>query len=412
MMTQDMRVDRRILQEAETLHAAGHEVILLAWWAEGHPYHERMGNVKVERVTELRAAPLEERTIQYIQGRIQNAFARLMAPAGRLPLFGWAVWLLRRIRSLPTDYGAAFVRRACFYRADLLHVHDLPLLEAGVYAKRALNVPLIYDAHELYPEIHTLAPARQNALTRLEARYIKACDQVITVNPLLAEEMARRYNTPLPNVIYNAIDRPADLDPMHPPDLLRQHFGLPPEARILLYQGWFALTRGLQTLIRAMPQVAEDVHVICMGYGDEGREAFAQLADELGVSERVHFKDAVPHTELVRWTASADAGIIPYPPIDLNHKLCSPNKLFEFIQAGVPIVANDLPFLRQVVDGEGFGVVMELDSPENFARAIANMFDEPGGPARFKPTLIEKAAPYSWQAQEKTLLALYEPWVN
>jgi glycosyltransferase involved in cell wall biosynthesis len=129
----------------------------------------------------------------------------------------------------------------------------------------------------------------------------------------------------------------------------------------------------------------------------------------MGLGAKVHFKDAVPQEEVLFWTASADAGIIPYQPVDLNNYYCSPNKLFEFIQAAVPIIANDLPFLRKVVAAEGFGVVSKLDSVEDYAAAIEAMFDPAqGGPARFRPRLLDRATAYDWKNEEEKLLAIYE----
>jgi glycosyltransferase involved in cell wall biosynthesis len=296
-------------------------------------------------------------------------------------------------------------------KPDIIHAHDLPRLAVAVYAKQRLRLPLIYDAHELYPEIATLSRHQQRVLTRLEQRLVPTCSHIITVNPFLAAEMATRYRISPPTVILNATSRPAGFDEAQPWDCFRRCFAIPAEASIVLYQGWMSPTRGLQHLVRAMFYLGENIHLVLMGYGETRRE-LEQIVAELGLAERVHFKAAVPQAALLFWTASADAGIIPYPPVDLNNYYCSPNKLFEFIQACVPIIANDLPFLRQIVGGEGFGVVAPLTTVEDYVAAIQQMFDpQLGGPARFQARLQAGVQTYAWDVEAKKLLAIYEEFI-
>jgi glycosyltransferase involved in cell wall biosynthesis len=304
-------------------------------------------------------------------------------------------------------YESLILDQARYYEPDVVHVHDLPRLALGVRIKELTGAPLVYDAHELYPEIATLTAAQKWALTRLEARLSPRCDRVITVNPFIAREMADRYGIEEPAVLCNAIDPPADLHRNGRPDRLRQDLELPPSTRILLYQGWMSRTRGLQELVRAMAEVDKRIHLVMMGYG-EAREELVGIADELSLRGRVHFKDAVPVEELLWWTASADAGIIPYQPVDLNNYYCSPNKLFEFIQAHLPPIVNDLPFLRSVVGEEGFGVVAPLEKAESYAAAIGRAFDpESGGTERFRERIRERAEAYSWSSEKTKLLDVY-----
>jgi glycosyltransferase involved in cell wall biosynthesis len=116
---------------------------------------------------------------------------------------------------------------------------------------------------------------------------------------------------------------------------------------------------------------------------------------------------------LVFWSAAADVGIIPYQPIDLNHRLCSPNKLFEFIAARLPILANDLPFLKQIVEGEGFGIVRQLNTPENIAYGINEIFDNSKGYIDLaRRNMAEKGARYEWPSQAEKLMEIYRPFLR
>lgn len=399
MVTPDSRyIDRRILQEGETIVAQGHEVILLADWQEGLPNHEWIGNIKVERlITSPTLFFSREKAILFVQRKL------------RIPLriAQLAIGLSQKIRQFRL-HEQAMLNRVIYYDPDVVHIHDLPYLKVGVQAKKRLQVPLVYDAHELYPEIGTLTAKQKRELTQVEARSISHCDLIITVNPLLAEEMGRRYHIPIPKVILNAIAVPDRFKATVKEDRFRRQFPIPSDHQILLFQGWLSLDRGLAELVGAMGHVPPNIHLVLMGYGEEAKVVLTQMAIEARIDHRIHFKEAVSQADLLFWTASADAGIIPYQPVDLNHYYCSPNKLFEFIQAGLPIIANDLPFLRQVVAGEEFGIVLPLTDVASYAQAIQVMFnEEAGGPGRFRKNLLEKAAKYGWQVEETKLLNMY-----
>jgi len=463
MITDDVQIDRRILQEGETLSSEGHEIILLAASKDGSTSFETIGNIKVERInpfavvssvpvrsqikrwliTDWRAWPLLPllavalvlrivgkalasllralyRMIVAIAREVTAVISQLAAQTRAAYQKGIA-WAMNRGERAVTWYWAkctaqtgdlaghelAILERLRFYRPDLIHAHDLPQLRVAVAGKRILNVPLIYDSHELYPEICTLTPDEKRYLFDREAQLVHHCDHIIIINHLTAAEMAHRYKISPPSVIMNAVNCPENFDPATKPDRYRKILPIPEDHWILLYQGWFSPFRGLQTLVSSFSGIREDIHLILMGYGDFCHDLEA-IARERGLLDRVHIIDAVPQSELLYWTASADAGIICYPAVDLGHYFCSPNKLFEFIQAELPIVANDLPFLQHVVGREGFGVIRKLDTEDDLAQAIEEMFDPAlGGPDRFRPRLRERKKEYSWEAEAPKLLEIY-----
>jgi glycosyltransferase involved in cell wall biosynthesis len=490
MLTDDVAIDRRILQEAKTLEGDGHQIILLAGHDAAKPSHEMIGETRVERLVPVYNGRREELTVRVsaMIGHAVNALsARSQSLVGRanLTLFGvlrrvlalaysglarvlaglerrvrsagmrrslngarqqlaatqqtsdalidrtqsvvgklavtlvwrfyWvlgmvnhrgmglAVKLVRRTRLLPVR-DEQLAKRAAYYRPDVVHAHDLPQMRGGLVAARRLGVPFVYDAHELYPEIGTLTERQQQRLGRLERRLMPKCDVAITVNPHIAAEMSKRYRVRAPEVILNAID-PVDVGARH----LRFHelLGLAVSDRVLLFQGWMSPTRGLDLLIDALARTEPVVHLVLMGYGDMADDLIEQ-ARRLGVEERVHIIPAVPQDELLHWTQAADAGVIPYPAVDLNHRFCSPNKLFEFIQAGLPIVANDLPFLRDVVGGEGIGRLAPIEDPDQFARAIDEVIGGGGeNNARCRARIAEVADKYSWRVQGEHLREIY-----
>ena len=145
-----------------------------------------------------------------------------------------------------------------------------------------------------------------------------------------------------------------------------------------------------------------------MGYG-EYQEALRDQCRTLGIDNRVHFVPPVPQEELLSWTMCADVGVIPYPAIDLNHFLCSPNKLFEFIQAQVPIVANDLPFLRDVIVGEGIGMVAPIENYGEFSSAIESCIERSRSMDQsYTDALVSAKVKFSWSSQESILRSIFD----
>jgi len=393
MVCDDVRIDRRILQEGETLAAAGHEIILLAQAGADVPAFERIGSVKVERLSCV---------IPKFQAPPGAGILQILARRG----FRFLKRVLRKFQKLP--FGEQLVlNRILHYDPDVIHAHDLPQLRVAVLARRKLGVPLVYDAHEFYPEIHTLTPRQKRMLARRENTYLRETDVALTVNPLLAELMARRYGVPPLEVVENAIDPPPGFDPRARHDRFRSCLPIPADAKILLYQGWLALYRGLGTLVEAMPAVARNVHLVFMGYGAD-KEQLQATARKLAVADRVHFTDAVTHEDLLSWTASADVGIMPYQPVDLNNTNCSPSKLYEYVQAGLAILSNDLPYCRRVVAGEDFGLVRKLDTPQSFADAVNSIFAAPAQLARYRANVLARRQRWSWQHEGRTILGIYE----
>jgi glycosyltransferase involved in cell wall biosynthesis len=453
MVTDDVMIDRRILLEAESLISQGHEVILLSGWNQGLPTHGQIGNVKVERIIVAGKTSLEKVVIHanlfIIRGI--NFFSRIIN-ACHSRIFMALDWLYVHLIKKVTDlfintmkffinFIIKFVRlflikipakltnsfcsilllglskgardgylkaRIAYYNPDIIHVHDLPQLKSGWLAKKHLKVPLIYDAHELYPEIDTLTEKQKKRLKKLENKIIKHCDEVITVNEFIAKKMSDIYNINEPTVVYNAVNATANAtNGDSSSNLFRQKLFLSPSAKILLYQGWMSKTRGLQNLVTAMSLVDESVHLVLMGYGEIHSE-LQDIIAEHRLAGRVHILDAVPQNELLSWTCSADVGIIPYQPIDLNNYYCSPNKLFEFIQAKIPILANDLPFLRKIIAGHGFGVVEKLDSVRAFAEAINKIFSDQNALVKYKQNLMNHASQFSWEVEEGKLYKIYD----
>lgn len=301
-------------------------------------------------------------------------------------------------------------------RGDVHHAHDLPVLPLAWLAARRQRARLVYDSHELFLDavrVARLQGWRRRLLAGLERRLIRRADAVVTVNEAIAAELQRRYRlaeTPL--VVMNCPPRwrPEAGEEPPRPDRLRAALGLAPERRILLYQGGFTAHRGLERIAEALldPRLAAAVAVY-LGYGPLRAELEA-LAAEPPLRGRLFVLEAVPPEELLEWTAGADVTLIPLERSTLNHWLNSPNKLFESLAAGVPVVASRFPVIEPIVAQCQAGELLEdpTDARE-LAAAVERILALPPAEYAALRRRCRRAAleRYNWETEGARLVALY-----
>jgi glycosyltransferase involved in cell wall biosynthesis len=377
--------DARVIKEASTLVEAGHEVVVVAMREGAQPWRDSLEGFTILRV---RRDPVA----RDIEGRAarQGAVRRALEPL----LLGLA---------LADYYIRAFVE-GLRQKAHVYHAHDLVTLPVAWCAGRLRGAKVVYDAHELFTEIGRLGAVPRAVFRILETLLIGRADAVMTVNDSIAAELSRRYGVPPPVVLRNC-PRTTGAVPAREASPLRQRAGVPAGVPIVLYQGMFMPYRGLDTLIRAAARLAR-AHVVFMGWGPLLRDLKA-LAVAEGVAERVHFMEGVPLAELLMVTAGADVGVIPYRNVGLNNYYTSPNKLFEYCAAGVPIAASRFPELVKVVEGRGLGRTFDPEDPNSIAQAVDALVEDPQALAEARAAVLRAAGDFTWEREKEKLLAVY-----
>ena len=291
---------------------------------------------------------------------------------------------------------------------DIYHAHEERALPACYIAARLRNKPLIFDAHEMpltepsvtrWRQLHALA-------IWLLTRMVPYCTGVITVSPPLAQEIHTLYRGPEVTLIRNVpVYRPVEKS-----NLLRQRLGLCPEIRIALYQGLLLSDRGLDRLIRAARFLEPDVVFVMLGNGPtETLSSLKSLITSEGVADRVKVLPAVPYEELLDWTASADVGLIIYAPdYSLNVRMCLPNKFFEYMMAGLPVLSSQLDVVADIIKTYGVGQVISSLEPAAIGQAINEMLVNPIALTQMGHHGREAVQhEFSWEEEQKKLILLY-----
>lgn len=452
--------DPRVRREAAALTAAGHEVVVLgvAETARDAPYEEQAGvtvrraarPTVVRRVTLPRVSPrawldaARDGALRWLSashpeayGALRDAYVNVRhggalppdilaaaaanaaaaaaeldparAPTPAAPVVAGSERAPTRRERLEQDLDALgailllnvrFARLAVAERADVYHAHDLDTLLAGALASRLTGARLVYDFHELYTHQHP--EGVKSALWRgyydlLERRLIGEADALITVNDSLARWNARAYGAPRALTLLNV---PALQAP--PPPTLR-----PGEPRTVLYHGGYSPHRGLETLVESARHL-RGARLVMRGVGAFERDLRALVA-RLGVGDRVTFAPPVGMTELVRSAQDADVGVVPYLPVCLNNYYSLPNKLFEYLMAGLAVVATDAPELRRVIDAHEVGAVYDPRDPRSLASAINGLVaDDDRLQAARRAAVRAATTTFNWEAEQVKLLGLYD----
>ena len=287
---------------------------------------------------------------------------------------------------------------------DVIVAADLDTLPAGVALAEEYDVPLIYDAHEYWP--YAFAQFRHWEIdfwSDLERSLLERVRMPLTVSPQLADVMSQRYGRPfdcLPNCAPLGSERAVDLEAALAAQARREDV-------IFLVQGIFGLQRGFEKLIGVWDRVDPRAKLWLRGPDSPEKAATIALAQEKGVLNLgVFFPDAVAEAELVAAARDADVGLVPYEPVSLNNRYCCPNKLSQYMAAGLPIICNELDFVKSVVVDNGLGSAVDFRDEAALVRTInAYARDRDSIPALSRKSQEVFKTSFNWQVQSRKTYA-------
>lgn len=244
-------------------------------------------------------------------------------------------------------------------RPDLIHAHFLNTLAAAERAAGAVGARLVYDPRDLYVEtIRATRSARQvRYFTRLESRLIRSCDLVLTVSEPFEEFLLDNYGDLNTVLVYNG-----------PIRCLEQESAVEGPVK-LLFQGAFRWNRNLAALIDAMESMRGKATLTLQGWGDE-EAALRQQVQSKGLGDVVMFESPCGPLDVVASAARFDVGVICYRGTTANLEVAVPNKLMDYIGAGLAVAASDLPGHRSIIDKYRCGVLIDPTSPATIASGL------------------------------------------
>jgi len=369
--------DARVMREAKTLVKSGYVVTVFALYKKGLRRNEEMHGFKVNR--------------------IHLTF-------GKLPQYN-IFQILRYFE---------FILR-CYLRTrkkdiSICHCHDLEALPVGYLITRSNKCKLIYDSHELWGDPRYIFFSRPSypkfvffIQRKLEHFIMRRAHAIITVSDSIGGFIARENKVKRPYVIKNV----HNLAKARKSNRIREKMGIIDDKRkIILYQGGINHGRGLENLIISMQWIDHAVLVI-LGDGPV-KENLEGLAIKHKVRNKVFFMKAVPPEEVLSYTCSADVGIVSAENMCLSYYYSLPNKLFEYLMAGLPVAVSDFPEMARIVRKYKVGEVFDPAKPQDIFRAINSLLNDQDKCEEYKLNIKKVNQKYNWENEEKKLLGIYK----
>ena len=246
-----------------------------------------------------------------------------------------------------------------FTNVDIVHSNDLDTLLANFLVSKIKSKPLIYDAHEYFTEVPELEhrPTVKKVWQGIEGWIFPKLKFIITVNDSIANLYEKRYGK-RPQVLRN-VPELVNI----PTSKTREELGLPEDKAIIVLQGsGINIQRGAEEALEAM-QFVDNAVLVFIGGGDV-LSVLKQRANQSNFSGKVIFFPKIPYTEMMQITRLASIGLTLDKDTNINYRYSLPNKIFDYIHAGVPVLASDLPEVRKIVEGYDVGLISPNHNPK------------------------------------------------
>jgi len=288
-----------------------------------------------------------------------------------------------------------------FQRSQILLSNDLDTLPANYLASTIRNKKLVFDSHEYFTEVPELIhrPRTQKIWKTIERRILPHIKYAYTVCDSIADLYQKEYNV-LFRVIRNAPEKNASFT--IPTEKI-----LPTNKKIILYQGAVNLGRGLPEVISAM-QYMDKALLLIVGNGDILEDLRKEVRD-LSLEEKVLFTGRLPVQEVRYYTAQADLGLSIEQDMGLNYRYALPNKLFDYIGAGVPVLVSNLPEMARLVKHYRIGMIMDSHAPKELAEKLTEALHNQDLRTEWKKNLRKASSELTWNREEKILAEVFTP---
>lgn len=292
-----------------------------------------------------------------------------------------------------------------FHKSDLLISNDLDTLLPNYLVSRLKKTPVIYDTHEYFTGVPELVnrPFVRRFWKRIEKWIFPKLDNIITVNNSIASLYTKEYNVNI-KVVRNIPPKPDS-----PENMSRKELGLPEKKPIILLQGaGINVQRGAEEAIEAM-QFIDNALFLIIGSGDV-IDILHNLVKELNLNEKVLFLPKQPFDHLIHYTKCADIGVTIDKDTNINYRYSLPNKLFDYINAGIPVLASSLVEIKHIVEKYDIGILIESHDPEHIAMKIKYMLENKKRRAQWKKNLKKASLELNWNTEEKILLEIFSKY--
>jgi glycosyltransferase involved in cell wall biosynthesis len=291
-----------------------------------------------------------------------------------------------------------------FHKYNLLVSNDLDTLLPNYLVSRLKRIPLVYDSHEYFtglPELNN-RPFVKWVWRTLERIIFPRLSFIMTVSDSVAEQYESEYRI-RPATIRNCSESSYNILP-----LSRSELGINPHHLLFIMQGaGINIDRGAEELIDAVGKI-DNVSLIIAGGGDV-YDILVEKVRIMNLTDRVKFLPLLPWEELMRYTKSADVGLTLDKNSNLNYNFSLPNKLFDYLSAGIPVIATDLKEISDILKKFSCGITIPKPDPEDISNAMKHLRDDSSFLSELKYNASQASLTVNWEHESEKVKDFYLP---
>lgn len=283
-----------------------------------------------------------------------------------------------------------------FRKADLLVSNDLDTLLPNYFTGRMKGIPIIYDSHEIFCEVPELMNSgwKKKVWQRIERRLLPKIKYMVTVNESIAAYFRNLYHVN-PVVVRNI--------PRYFPGIERKSratLGLPADKKMIILQGsGINMHRGSEELVEAMKSL-DNSFLLILGGGDV-IASLKSYVNKNGLGEKVIFLPKMPYAQMMEYTVVADVGVTLDKDTNINYRYSLPNKIFDYMHAGIPVLASSLPELNAIYSKYDIGMQISTHNPKEIARVLRQMCFDVGKQKVWRENIKLAAVEFTWEKEKK-----------
>lgn len=357
-------------------------VAVLAFWNEGLAREEMTNDgLEIRRLPTLLHLYKDTRLLQ--RAEVLRNFVAIVS------LFQYALACIMATRRL---------------RPDHVSCHNAFMLPVVWASARLVGATLEYLPHELETERAGLHGIFKRLTSFIERRFIHKARNVVVVCDPIRDWYRETYGLENLHVVRNVPERLAVTISPVPEGSFRERFSIPETAKVFIYQGLISIGRGIEELIDVFSRLEPNkAHIVFMGYAEGYFQTIINAA--ISANTNIHFQQAVPRDKIVSYSAGADVGVFVVPEVPLNDRYALPNKFFEWVHAGLPVLLSDnLEYLSGIAEEGKIGWSCPFEDVEAKIREVCktDLRQHIENVKRF-------ARPMVWDEDAKVFAEVYRP---
>lgn len=390
--------DARVMKEASSLAKAGWDVLVVCFNNGTKPTLEDKNGFRIWRVTLSvpKASPGKPKgSLPSSEDRAAQLYERLTRWFPPLKQPYWLFFSIMRRR-----WKKKLLQALPHIEAKVFHAHDYGALLS--FNQAGIKKPIVYDSHELFFDIHRGDSRYQqdkNGYERkIEKRLAQQAVRVITVSDQIAERLEQTLQVPRPIVVRNAVDiRIGDQATTFESD----------GRKMIVHSGSLSQFRGLLYLVEALQYFPDDVVLVLMGNGSL-KSKIVDIAEALGCLDRILFVPPVPVHCVAATMAQAQVGVAMLEPIPTGqYEFALPNKFFEGIAAGLPMITSQNTAIAALMHQYDMGITCDPTDPRQIADAVIEIL-KPDNQARYRANVAKARQVLNWEHEEQKLISVYQ----